>query len=643
MSKIIYNLVYNRKRSLNKKGMALVQVEAYLDRKKKYFSTKVYLKPEQWDNKKLIVKNHPNADALNRLIYEFMAMIEKKELELWQQGRRISLELLKDVLSTSENKTSFIPFFRQEIANSTLKESTKRNHLSTLSLLQQFKKDVTFSDLTFEFISSFEYFLQSRGYHTNTIAKHMKHQSYPSENYNYNYYASGWSPIFNQEFHTRTNSIYDAYAWYYYYTIAGNANTILANIDNAEGTEAERNFVKASALTFRAYAFEKLIHYYCWRWQDSNNGASQGIVLRLDESTDGQGYATLAETYTQIYKDLDEAIMLFEQSGMDRNASQVWMPNINVAHAIYARAALTKQDYTKALTEAKLARQNYPLMSNAEYHAGFCNPTSEWIFGSFGSAQENNWYWSYGTQYACNGYYANAAGAANGAGSIGRELINRIPNDDARKALFLTEDKFPGYNFNDGSAMDLGYGILGMGDDAEKADALWEEAAAYCQKMAVSGLEAPYQAGYMYLGGQLKFYVFDTPGVSYLPFIRSSEMVLVEAEANYFLNDETAARASLVELNATSGRNPEYTCDKSGEALWNEIMDYRELELWGEGFAWSDYKRWNRDIVRHSFAEGGNAHISVAKTIPASGVNKWTWDVPLNETDYNDELNLGGK
>lgn len=471
----------------------------------------------------------------------------------------------------------------------------------------------------------------------------IQYESYPSENYNYNYYASGWSSIFNQEFHTRTNSIYDAYAWYYYYTIAGNANTILANIDNAEGTEAERNFVKASALTFRAYAFEKLVHYYCWRWQDSNNGASQGIVLRLDESTGGQGYATLAETYAQIYKDLDEAIMLFEQSGMDRNASQVWMPNINVAHAIYARAALTKQDYTKALTEAKLARQNYPLMSNAEYHAGFCNPTSEWIFGSFGSAQENNWYWSYGTQYACNGYYANAAGAANGAGSIGRELINRIPNNDARKALFLTEDKFPGYNFNDSSAMDLGYGILGMGDDEKKADALWEEAAAYCQKMAVSGLEAPYQAGYMYLGGQLKFYVFDTPGVSYLPFIRSSEMVLVEAEANYFLNDETAARAALVELNATSGRNPEYTCDKSGEALWNEIMDYRELELWGEGFAWSDYKRWNRDIVRHSFAEGGNAHISVAKTIPASGVNKWTWDVPLNETDYNDELNLGGK
>ena len=155
--------------------MALVQVEAYLGRKKKYFSTKVYLKPEQWDNKKLIVKNHPNADALNRLIYEFVATIEKKELELWQQGKRISLELLKNALTTQENNSSFISFFRQEVMNSSLKDSTKRNHLSTLILLQEFKKDIVFSDLTFEFISSFEFFLQLKGYHINTIAKHMKH------------------------------------------------------------------------------------------------------------------------------------------------------------------------------------------------------------------------------------------------------------------------------------------------------------------------------------------------------------------------------------------------------------------------------------------------------------------------------------
>lgn len=178
MNKIIYSLVYNRKKSLNKRGVALVQVEAYLNRKKKYFSTKVYLRPDQWDAKKLLVKNHPNADALNRLIYEFMAMIEKRELELWQQGKPITLEILKEMLSEQqeqEDKSSFIPFFKHEVMTSNLKESTKRNHLSTFALLQDFKKNVTFSDLTFEFVSSFEYFLQSKGYHTNTIAKHMKH------------------------------------------------------------------------------------------------------------------------------------------------------------------------------------------------------------------------------------------------------------------------------------------------------------------------------------------------------------------------------------------------------------------------------------------------------------------------------------
>ena len=178
MNKIIYSLVYNRKKSLNKRGVALVQVEAYLNRKKKYFSTKVYLRPDQWDAKKLLVKNHPNADALNRLIYEFMAMIEKRELELWQQGKPITLEILKEMLSEQqeqEDKSSFIPFFKHEVMTSNLKESTKRNHLSTLALLQDFKKNVTFSDLTFEFVSSFEYFLQSKGYHTNIIAKHMKH------------------------------------------------------------------------------------------------------------------------------------------------------------------------------------------------------------------------------------------------------------------------------------------------------------------------------------------------------------------------------------------------------------------------------------------------------------------------------------
>ena len=456
------------------------------------------------------------------------------------------------------------------------------------------------------------------------------YENLPSQNYNYNYYASGWAPIHNQQFHHRTNTVYDGYAWYYYYQLIGQANTIIAHIDAAEGSEADKKFIKASALAFRAYSFEKLIHYYCYRWQDSNNGASQGVVLRLDESTGDAPYATLGETVAQIYKDCQEAITLFGESGIDRPASEVWIPNANVAHAVYARAALFRQDYQTALDQAKLARQGYPLMSNADYQAGFCAPTSEWIMGSYGDASENNWYWSYGVQGACNGYYATADGNPTGAGTIGHELISRIPNNDVRKQNFLTEDKFPHLDLSKESAYYTTFGILGMSDKD-----IYNQADSIVKAHSVKGLSTPYQAGFYYLDANLKFYVTDQPGIGYVPFIRSSEMVLIEAEANYFLGNTTAAQAALVELNATSGRNPEYTCTKTGEDLLAEIQDYRCLELWGEGFEWSDFKRWNKAVVRKSFAEGGNAHQTVAITIKPEDGNKWTWGVPLNETDYN--------
>ena len=176
MKKISYSLVFNRKKKLNKKGMALVQVEAYLNRRKMYFSTRVYLKPDQWDVKRRMVKNHPNSDALNRMLYDFIADIEQKELGLWQQRRSISLDSLKDSIEKPENNgNSFLTFFKEEVNNSSLKESTRQNHLSTLELLQEYKKDIVFTDLTFEFVSSFDNYLQSKGYHLNTIAKQMKH------------------------------------------------------------------------------------------------------------------------------------------------------------------------------------------------------------------------------------------------------------------------------------------------------------------------------------------------------------------------------------------------------------------------------------------------------------------------------------
>ena len=76
MEKTNYNLVFNRKGKLNKEGKGLIQVEAYLNKKKKYFSTKIYVKPNQWDNQKKCIKNHPQKNTLNQYLTTFVADIE---------------------------------------------------------------------------------------------------------------------------------------------------------------------------------------------------------------------------------------------------------------------------------------------------------------------------------------------------------------------------------------------------------------------------------------------------------------------------------------------------------------------------------------------------------------------------------------
>lgn len=173
MEKVIYNLVFNRKKQLNSEGKALIQVEAYLNKQKKYFSTKVYVKPFQWDAKRKAVKNHPNMESLNQYLTNFIAELEQVELEVAHSGKEFSLSDLKE--KPGAGQTSFSLFMKNEITQSNLKQSTLKNHFSTLQVLSSFQADVSFNDLSFNFLCDFEHYMLVNKYHRNTIAKHMKH------------------------------------------------------------------------------------------------------------------------------------------------------------------------------------------------------------------------------------------------------------------------------------------------------------------------------------------------------------------------------------------------------------------------------------------------------------------------------------
>ena len=451
----------------------------------------------------------------------------------------------------------------------------------------------------------------------------MWYGNYPGQDFYVN--LNGWSLLINQNNHDTPTSQYTYYPWFYYYKLISNANTIVAHVDEAEGIEADKQFLKAQALTFRAYAYTMLAQIYCKRWVDSNNGEAPGLVLRLDESVGDLPLTSLKDAYAQIYGDLDEAISLYQASGRHRAAEEFFLPDIEVAYATYARAAMARCDYANAAKYAKLARQGHDLMSNEELLSnGFCTHNSEWIWGGYSATDQTLYYYSY---HAYIAYNSNAGNVRNYPKCISKELFQKIPDSDVRKQWWLD----PTYVDDDGNVQTYPY-TESTGLAANSTQLAKNTRAAKPDLLSNASV-------YAYM--QWKVRCNDTPGVGELCIFRSSDMLLLEAEAEYMQGNTAAAQAALVALNKTSGRDPEYTCTTTGTALLDEIKLYRRIELWGEGHDWFDMKRWKDTLVRHNPSEGGNFLATLAVTIRPEEKNEWRFVIPTRETDYNKAVKDG--
>lgn len=425
---------------------------------------------------------------------------------------------------------------------------------------------------------------------------------------NYTSYAL----LINGSFFENNTHFVNYYPWFYYYKLISNANALIDNIDNAEGKTNKKQFLKAQALTFRAYSYLMLSQLYCKRWTDSDNGNSRGLPLRLNESSGALAASTLAEVYGQIYADLDEAVKLYESSGLDRPASDNHSPNLDVAHATYARAAVTRGDWENAAKHALLARKNYPLMTAREYtESGFSIRNDEWIWSSHGAVDESQGFASFLAYMASN---SSSTQCINRPGAISKELYDRIPATDIRRTLFL--DPLNDGHEDNGSASD------------KLRNRAWTE---YSDKLFSSDNAQSLIFAYM----QFKFQAQAQPGVGSVNHFRAAEMYLIEAEASCHIpGKEADARRLLEELNAD--RDSEYTCSKTGADLLEEVRLYRRIELWGEGFDWFDYKRWNLPIIRKTFENGGSFASDFAITMKPGDNNKWTFVYPSREVDYNE-------
>lgn len=175
MEKIRFRLVYNRRKQLNTQGKALIQVEASLNKRKAYFTTRIYIAPEEWDPRTSTVIRHPHAIELNAWLYEFVMRLESLELSMWKRGITPTLLQLKE--GFSENRSadiSFESFCHNTIERSNRKKGTKSNLNGTLAQLAEFRPGYAWEDLTYTFLKDFECWLLNRGSAVNTVAKHLR-------------------------------------------------------------------------------------------------------------------------------------------------------------------------------------------------------------------------------------------------------------------------------------------------------------------------------------------------------------------------------------------------------------------------------------------------------------------------------------
>jgi hypothetical protein len=388
--------------------------------------------------------------------------------------------------------------------------------------------------------------------------------------------------------HRNVNSGNSRFVFRLYYRLISNANVLINGIDAAVGPQKDKDYIKGQALVYRAWAHFELVQYWGERFDAGGSNSGLGVPLLTINTAEGQARATVAEVYAQVNKDLDDAIVLLE--GYTRAGSAAKSNfNKNIAQGIKARVALAQQNWDLAATMAVAARTGFSLMSNTEYTSGFNNTAiGEWMWGSDQIADHNTFFWSFFANMGCN---FNGTNTRTQPKAINSALFNALPATDIRKSCFdLTGATVP---------------------------------------IPPGGARIPYQSK--------KFLAFDNAtSIGDVPYMRAAEMYLIEAEARARQGGrDVDARQALFTL--VKNRNSAYVLStNSGQALIDEIMFHRRVELWGEGFRWMDLKRTNSPLNRN-LAPNTNPTISLQMSVPA-GDKLWQWLFHQDEINTNAAL-----
>lgn len=391
----------------------------------------------------------------------------------------------------------------------------------------------------------------------------------------------GWQALIN-----KSNS-HNARIWRIYYQWIMNANYILQGLESVTINAGEEDLydqIKGEALAFRAFAHFQLVQLWGGRYGESTY---LGVPYRTVETMTGDlERSSVEETYSKINADLNEAAQLL--AGIEVNDINHFSEK--VIWGFKARVALAMHDYSNAATYASKAielaeAEGHKLMEGDQLLCGFSDittDTKEALYAAMTKDDQTVYFYSF---YAYMSWNFNSTAIREGVKSINADTYDTMSETDIRRA--------------------------------------WWDPSGEMDVPKTSYNKHPYQ--------NRKYTArASSNAVGDVAFMRMAELYLIKAEALARSNQDAQAQEVFTKFQVT--RDPAYVAKgNTGEALIEEIMNSRRIELWGEGFRFTDLKRLKLPIQR-----GRNFDVAFC-TFLEKGVDEkgWTWEIPEAELNNN--------
>ena len=364
------------------------------------------------------------------------------------------------------------------------------------------------------------------------------------------------------EFNTSTVS------WQSPYVVIGRANRIIAAaeggaLSDAAEAKATIDQYAAEAKVLRALAHFDLVRIYGKPYTE-DQGASLGVPLVTEvlESNAKPARSTVAEVYTQVVKDLTEAI----SSNALATETEPGYVSVWGAKAILSRVYLNMGDYANALSVAEdiIKNSGAALWTRDQYFKAWDASTpneSEFLFRlNVAGSTDNNDLNGIGNLQQRDGYKEMVAT---------KKFVDMLTSDpeDVRNDMFLP--------------------------------------ATAAKEVATYGTNKVYLNKLRGQGGNLR-------NVTIVPIIRLSEVYLTAAECAFRNNDKTKAVEYLNDLvkNRTTTEASLATVDN---ITLERILIERRKELIGEGQRYFDALRNNETITRYTSEADKGWHKTLSK------------------------------